>query len=68
VNSFSASQEIPQILWNPKIHYHVHNSFTLVSVLRQINPIQSAHAYTHTNTHPSYFFKYPYLYYPLITA
>jgi len=23
-NSFSASQEIPRILWKPKVHYHLH--------------------------------------------
>jgi hypothetical protein len=26
LNSFSASQENPLILWNPKFHYHVYKS------------------------------------------
>ena len=30
-NSYSASQEIPQILWNLKVYYCGHNSPSLVS-------------------------------------
>ena len=40
-NSFSASQEIPRILWNLKVHYHIHNSAAPIPALSQIGP---AHA------------------------
>jgi len=40
-NQFSAGQEIPCILWNPKFHYCVYKSLLPVSFLSQINP---AHA------------------------
>jgi len=35
--SSSASQEIPCLLPNSKVHYHIHNSLPLVPVLSQIN-------------------------------
>jgi hypothetical protein len=38
---FSASQEIPRNLWNPKVHYRFHNSPPLVSILTYINPIHA---------------------------
>jgi hypothetical protein len=40
-NSFSASQEIPRILCNPKAHYRIHNSPTPVPILSKFNPIHA---------------------------
>ena len=40
-NSSSASQGIPCIWWNLKVHDHVHNSPQLVPILCQIHPVHT---------------------------
>jgi len=40
-NSHSLSQEIPCVLWNPKVHYHVYKSSPLVHILNYTDPIHT---------------------------
>ena len=47
-NQFSASQEIPSILRNPKVHYCIQNFPPPISILSQINPVHCS---------PSHFLK-----------
>jgi hypothetical protein len=48
VNSYSASQEAPHLLWNLKVHYCVHKTLPLDPILNKMNPV---------HIFPSYFPK-----------
>ena len=44
-NRFSASQEIPHILWNSKVHYHIHKSPPPVPILSLLDPVHIPSSY-----------------------
>ena len=47
LTGFAANQEIPHILWNPKVHYRTHKRPPTVPILRQLHPVPTTHSHFH---------------------
>jgi hypothetical protein len=46
VDSRLAGQEIPDLVWNPRINYHIHKNPSLAPNLSHLNPVHTFNIYS----------------------
>ena len=70
LTGFAANQEIPPILWNPKIHYRTHKRPPPVPILSQLHPVPTTSSHflkIHLNISPIYVLVSPMVSYPQVS-
>jgi len=54
-NSHSPGQEIPSLVWNPKVHNHFHKHPPLKPIMRQMTPFYALPTYSSSHSMTSVF-------------